>query len=48
MEDPAQPGKSKYGKGEGTMKKAGIALLLTLALCIVVCTALADNAQSEK
>ena len=27
------------------MKKAGAALLLVLALCIVVCTALADNAQ---
>ena len=27
------------------MKKAGAALLLALALCIVVCTALADNAQ---
>ena len=37
--------KNKYGKGEGTMKKAGAALLLALALCIVVCTALADNAQ---
>ena len=38
-------GKNRYGKGEGTMKKAGAALLLVLALCIVVCTALADNAQ---
>ena len=45
LEEPVRSGKTRYGKGEGTMKKAGAALLLALALCIVVCAALADNAQ---
>lgn len=45
LEVPVRSGKTRYGKGEGTMKKAGAALLLAFVRCIAVFSALGDNAQ---